>query len=108
MREIGMAPLKSIIIAAGGLALTLCAVPADGQSSPGSIDPRGGCSNQQLSDEQRRRGSARREQIVAGMGTGTPDESENRSLREEQRGRAQHQPPLARQLHHDPFPSRSV
>ena len=48
-----MTSLKSILVAAGGLALALCAVPADGQSSPGAIDPRGGCGNRQLTDDQR-------------------------------------------------------
>ena len=48
-----MTPLKSILVAAGGLALSLCAVPADGQSQPGAVDPRGGCSNQQLTEDQR-------------------------------------------------------
>ncbi len=48
-----MTPAKSILVAAGGLALALCAVPADGQGQPSAIDPRGGCSNQQLTEDQR-------------------------------------------------------
>jgi surface antigen len=48
-----MTPYKSILVAAGGFALALCAVPAEGQGPPSRIDSSGGCSNQQLTDDQR-------------------------------------------------------